>query len=266
MASRSLSNTSFLKNALRAVMVGIAGLATIPALSQPAHREIVSNNIEWISATSNVKVSNRLTVILDGQFRFCDFSSMQHQARIAPEFKINDHWSVIPLGYVYTWNYKYGNQPVAFRNNEHRIYEQVQYKHKLGPLKIEHRVRLEQRMIEVHSRPADVIIDEGYTNKQNRLRYRFLAKLPINSKTIDPKTLFASVYDEVFYSWGKTVTFKEPDQNRVFAGVGYQFDDKFSLQGGAMYHLLIKSNGTKQENNVGFQVVANYNINAMRKR
>lgn len=229
--------------------------------AQPANRAIVNQNIEWFSVTSNLKVSKRLTVILDGQFRFVQgFEPLQHQARTGLDVKINDHLSIVPLAYVRTWNYQYGKQPAAFANNEHRIWQQVFYKHNLWRMKVDHRIRLEQRFIQVHSQSGTEIIDEGYTNKQNRIRYRFMSRIPINHPNIDPKTYFASVYDEAFYSWGKTVTFNEPDQNRIFAGLGYQFDKKLAVQAGFLYQMLIKSNGTKQENNTGFQVIVGYNL------
>jgi hypothetical protein len=238
------------------------------AFAQPAGREVVTQSIEWLGLTNNVKVSKRLTLILDSQIRFArDFEQMQDQARVALDIKINDHLSIAPLGYVYTWNGRYGKQPATYVNNEHRIWQQVMYKHNLGRLKVDHRVRLEQRFIQVHSRDAsNDVIDEGYTNKQNRIRYRFMARLPLNHKALDPKTLFASTYNEVMYSWGKKITFNEPDQNRVFTGLGYQFTPALSLQGGFIYQMLIKSNGTKQENNVGFQVMLNYAMDLTKKK
>jgi hypothetical protein len=87
-----------------------------------------------------------------------------------------------------------------------------------------------------------------------------MARMPLNHDNIDAKTYFASVYDEVFVSRGEHVTFHDPDQNRIFAGLGYQADHALSVQGGFLYQSLIKSNGAKQENNLGFQIIVNYNI------
>ena len=87
-----------------------------------------------------------------------------------------------------------------------------------------------------------------------------MARLPLNSSSIEPGTFFASVYDEIFYSWGEHVTYQKPDQNRLFAGAGYQFNKNFTLQGGFLYQMLVKSNGAKQENNIGLQVQVTYNV------
>jgi predicted porin len=237
-------------------------LTTTAAIAQPADRAIVNQSIEWFGITNTIKFNKTFSVIAEGQFRFAsDFQPMQHQARTALDIKINDHFSVVPVGYVYTWNYLYGEQPAAFKNNEHRFWQQVMYKHNLGKIKVDHRVRIEERYIQVHSRSQDnMIVDNGYSNKQIRFRYRVMARMPINADKIDSKTYFASVYDEVFASRGDVVTFHEPDQNRIFAGLGYQLSPVFTVQGGLLYQMLIKSNGAKQENNVGLQVFANYTI------
>jgi hypothetical protein len=113
--------------------------------------------------------------------------------------------------------------------------------------------------------PEGFVVDEGFTNRQFRLRYRLMAKVPFKGATIDPKSYFLSVYDEAFISWGSHVTYHEPDQNRIFAGIGYQVNSKFNTQVGFLYQALIKSNGAKQENNLGVQVMVNYNIDLTKK-
>ena len=232
------------------------------AFGQSSERETVTQALQWLAITSNIKMTQRLSWVVEGQFRFADdFDQQQYQARTALDIKINEQFSVVPLGYVYTWNYKYGKQPTAFENNEHRIWQQVFYKHNVNRLKVDHRLRLEERFIQQHHETSDgSVVDDGYVLNQTRLRYRLMARLPLNKSSIEPGTFFASVYDEIFYSWGEHVTYERPDQNRIFAGVGYQFDKKLTLQGGCLYQMLVKSNGAKQENNIGLQLMVTYNV------
>jgi hypothetical protein len=238
----------------------IAGVA-IGGFSQPAGREVVTQPAEWFAVTSMIKVHDRVSVMAEGQFRYVkNFEPMQFQLRTGVEVTLNKHWSVVPVGYVYTWNERYGEQPARFVNHEHRFWEQVTFKHAIGRFNISHRGRLEQRHIQVHSESDGHVIDHGYDQFLNRVRYRFMANIPLNNPAMDAKTVYASLYDEVFYSWGKGITFEEPDQNRIFAGAGYQFTKLVSMQAGFYYQMLIKSNGTMQENNVGFQVQVNYNF------
>lgn len=232
------------------------------AAGQPANREIVDQDLEWFSITSNIDLSNKLSLMMEGQFRYAHgFEPMQYQARTALDIKLGDHFVLTPVGYVYTWNYQYGRQPAKFENNEHRIWQQVLYKHKiLRRILADHRLRFEQRFIQSRTLSDDEVLYHGYTNRQFRIRYRFQARLPLKGNEIVPGAWFLGVYDEVFVSRGKAVTFHEPDQNRIFVGAGYQFDERLSVLPGFLYQMLIKSNGLQQENNLGIQVMFTYNV------
>jgi hypothetical protein len=239
----------------------------LPSLtfSQSSPTDKVTQGIEWFSWATNVKVHKKVTLLAEGQFRFAgQFQPMQFQARTAAEFHIAKGFSVAP-GYVYTWNPTYGKQPSKYVNNEHRIFEQVQYKHRAGRVYFSHRGRLEQRFIQTHANQNGEIVDEGYTLYTNRIRYRLTVNIPLGKKEIGPKTMFASVYDEVFMQFGKNIVYHKPDQNRLFAGVGYQANSKFTVTGGFLYHMLVKLNGVQQENNLGMQVNFAYNIDLTEK-
>ncbi|MBL0741175.1 DUF2490 domain-containing protein [Chryseolinea lacunae] len=234
--------------------------------AQPAGREVVNQSTEWFSVTTNLKVSKRTSFMLEGQFRQVqNLQPMQYQFRTGVEIALNKHFSILPIGYVYTWNYLYGKQPAAFQNNEHRLFEQVSYKHAIGRFNFSHRVRLEQRFIQSHTDQGEgIVVNEGYNIHVSRARYRFMTTVPLNHKKIEANTYFASAYDEAFLSWGGPVTFHEPDQNRIFAGLGYQFKAPLSIQAGFLYQMLIKANGAKQENNLGMQVMLTYNVSLMK--
>ena len=110
------------------------------------------------------------------------------------------------------------------------------------------------------------MIDEGYVNQQIRIRYRAVFILPITKQesaqsfSLDAKTWFIQIYDEIFMSWGASVTYQEPDQNRIFVGAGYQINKDFSALAGFNYQLLVKSNGAQQENNMGIGIFLVYNF------
>lgn len=250
----------FLRTAGVLLVCGIIQITN--AIAQPAGREIVDQSLEWFSLTSSIELSNKLSLMVEGQFRYArEFEPMQYQARTALEVKLGDHFVLVPLAYVYTWNYLYGRQPASFANNEHRIWQQLSYKHSWGKILLDHRLRLEQRFIQRRTTDQeDNVIYHGYDNRQVRMRYRFMARMPLNNAEIVPGTWFLGVYDEAFISWGKSVTFHEPDQNRIFAGAGYQFDERLSVLPGFLYQMMIKDNGLKQENNLGVQVMFTYNI------
>ena len=228
-------------------------------------RETVTQAAEWFAIASNIKVHKKVSILAEGQFRYAQtFDPMQYQLRTGVDYDINKHFSVL-LGYVYSWNPLYGKQPASYVNNEHRIFEQVVYKHQLGRFNISHRGRLEQRFIQVHQNDNGEVINKGYDLYLNRARYRLMMNIPLNHAKMEAKTIYASMYDEVFFDFGDKVVYHKPDQNRVFAGLGYQVNKQFSFQGGLFYQTLIKLSGVKQENNVGFQMQVNYNLDLTRK-
>lgn len=201
----------------------------------------------------------------EGQFRYIDWQPMQFQARTGLEVHVSKQFSFMPLGYVYTWNPIYGKQPASYSNNEHRIFQQLQYTHKIGILNVGHRMRLEQRFIEVHSTNNGEVVYEGYTLYLNRLRYRLQVQIPINSKEIVPGTFYAHLYDELFLDFGANAIYNDPDQNRVFIGAGYKINSAAAIQAGYLDQLLIKLSGTKQEINQGFQIILSYNFDLTKK-
>lgn len=232
------------------------------ATGQDDNREKVTQSIQWAAVSSHLKASKRIYILVDGQFRQAgQLDPMQYQGRVGVDIKLNDHFSIVPMGYVYTWNYQYGKQPTTFVNNEHRTWQQVMYKHQAGIVQFEQRLRLEQRFLQHHSiTSSGDVVDDGYSVLQHRLRYRLQARIPLNTRTIEQKTYYAIVYDEIFRSWGENVTFDHPDQNRVFAGVGYQFEKNFAMHMGGIYQMVIKRNGAQQENNIGVLLQLTYNI------
>ncbi|OUJ74276.1 DUF2490 domain-containing protein [Hymenobacter crusticola] len=104
-------------------------------------------------------------------------------------------------------------------NVEKRLWLQLVLSQYLDRLKIEHRYRIEQRWFDYRG---------DSTGRRNRIRYRLNAFLPLNSKTIKDKTVFLSVYDEIFLN-PKGPVF---ERNRVYGGVGYQFNKHLLLQVG----------------------------------
>ncbi len=104
-------------------------------------------------------------------------------------------------------------------NTEKRLWEQLVLTQYSKRLKLEHRYRIEQRWFTFR---------DDRTEFRQRFRYRFNAFLPLNSKKIEPGTVFLVAYDEIFLN-PKGPVF---ERNRVYGGVGYQFNKHLFLQVG----------------------------------
>lgn len=227
-------------------------------LSQSGQRETVTQPIEWFVFNSNIKLHPRFGIAFDGQLRFVkDFEAMQHFVRPGLEVYFTPSLSIVPIGYMYVWNYRYGEQPASLLSDEQRIWEQIVFKQRVGRFNLHHRARLEQRFLKKAQTPSGEIAKDFYLN---RVRYRLVANYPINKKIMQSQTWFINVWDELFYGWGDYDTFNEVDQNRFSIGLGYQSSSKFQVIAGGLYQLWIKNNGAQQENNVGLLVQLTYNI------
>lgn len=237
-------------------------LVSPDAYSQSSLREVVTQQTEWFALNSNVKFHKKFGFAFDGQLRFVQgFENAQHYVRNGIEIYVTPKLSIVPIGYMHVWNFKYGKQPSSFVNNEHRIWQQILYRHNYRKLFFAHRFRFEQRFIQKHHTEIDgSLVNDGYDTYLNRIRYRLQVQIPLNKEKIEPGAWFVGIFDEAFYSWGKSITFSRPDQNRLYTAIGYQFNKKFSIQGGAFYQMLIKKNGAQQENNVGTLIQVGYNL------
>lgn len=107
-----------------------------------------------------------------------------------------------------------GNFKSPMTNDELRSWLQLNMTLYEKRLKLEHRYRAEQRWT-----------SNGF---RNRFRYRVNAVLPLNNKKVIPKTFFLNASNELFF------TNKAPyfERNRFFIGIGYEYNEAFTLQAG----------------------------------
>ena len=133
-------------------------------------------------------------------------------------FDIDPNFTVGVAGGRYT-TADYQDLGAGLLNSEKRLWEQIvltQYSHRL---KLEHRYRIEKRWFTFR---------DDRTEFRQRFRYRLNGFLPLNHKKIEPGTVFLVAYDEIFLN-PKGPVF---ERNRVYGGVGYQFNKHLFLQVG----------------------------------
>jgi hypothetical protein len=232
------------------------------SLAAPKHgRQTVQQFNNWLVPSANIRFHKYAGLYIEGQLRFNRFIyNQQHQFRTGIEIHVNEQISFMPVAYVYTWNFQYGEFPMAITENEHRMFEQLFFKFKSGRVNWNNRFRMEQRWIEHNIANAEGrVYRQGWTYK-NRFRYRLLANIPLNKPTMRAKTIFLSFWDEFFISFGKHVTYYLPDQNRAYAGLGYKFNKNGTINLGYMHQLLISRNGERAESNHTLFVGFNYDF------
>ena len=128
------------------------------------------------------------------------------------------------LGYGNITTGVYGDS--SDTSSESRIYQEALYPVKFGKrFYTNHRFRYEQRFVDGQ-------------DFRTRYRYGLFLNIPLNKIVIEPKTLYLSLYDEIFINGqrkigdGKTVPFF--GLNRLYGALGYIFRKGLKMQFGMM--------------------------------
>ncbi len=189
----------------------------------------------------NISSYNTLTVNYTVNPKW--FMYAEGQLRGIEDFAYPDYYEIKGgVGYKLAPNHKpligigrYGNyKNHAMDKEEFRVWLQDVYDLKSGRFKFENRVRAEKSWFyapqtEVHS-------------DRIRLRYRLNISAPLNSKKVEPGTISASIYDEVFFIPTSGPLFA---RNRVFGGFGYQIDKIFALTSGYLWQREFAEKGNR---------------------
>ncbi len=175
----------------------------------------------WLVQTLQYKWNSHFSSNLEAQVRALDFFSdyNYYEIKAGTGYQIDKNFStLLGLGRYVTYD------DGKLSREEFRIWEQFTFLQYVERLKFEHRFRVEQRFIN--------------SEYENRYRYRLNLLIPLNNKSVKPKTIFSSIYDEIF------LTNEVPHfmRNRLYIGLGYQISNMITIQTGFLsqydYNLL----------------------------
>jgi len=241
----------------RTAALGLLALATLSGRAQnlPEGRVQDRNFNSWLVYDSDARLTDRWGLHTEGQWRRSQGvkKPMQDLARVGLNFYAGDH-AILTVGYAFALTHPYGDYPVAESFPEQRMYEQVLLRNAHGPFQMTHRYRLEQRWLRLPEQ-------DTYTYS-NRIRYQFRTVLPLAGpmEVLHPNTPYLVASEELFVNFGSNVASQNIfDQNRAYAGVGYQITQATAVELGYLHQLLAQSNGNVYEHNHTVQVSVNFN-------
>ena len=180
----------------------------------------------WLGYFNQARLSNKWGLWLDVQHRMTDNfigRSFQFLFRPAVTYYLKDNLRV-NIGYSYIHHFP--AKGLETHRREHRPWQQIWWSQKYPGLSTLQWLRFEQRLNE------KVVADEkleGY-NYNFRVRYNFSFFIPLKGKEIIENTPFASIGNELFLNFGDRTVYNTFDQNRLFAGFGYQFSKQLNAQ------------------------------------
>lgn len=209
--------------------------------------------VGFFSAQEHISSFNALTVTYKFHPKF--FLYAETQMRGIEEYTYPDYYEIKGgLGYNLTKNHKpfiglgryatYKNRSID--REEFRVWLQDIIDFKKGIVKFENRFRAEKSWF------YDPKTSKN--SERTRFRYRLNISVPLNAKKIEPGTVFANAYDEVFFVAPMKPTFA---RNRLYGGFGYQIDEYFGIVSGYLWQREFDAKGNK---NVHFIYLA-LNIN-----
>ncbi|GAE64303.1 hypothetical protein CIN01S_07_02280 [Chryseobacterium indologenes NBRC 14944] len=187
----------------------------------------------WYMYFGNNKISKKLNWHNEIQYRNFDAVGDLEQLliRTGIGYDLTENNNNVLLGYGFILSQPYVNGEKK-ENVEHRIFQQFITKQKFGRFNLQHRYRLEERFLEDDFRM--------------RFRYMLGLTIPITQKEMLPKTLYASVYNEIFLHFNSPVF----DRNRVYGALGYVINKNMRIEAGYMNQL--QENKNRGQIQIGF--------------
>jgi hypothetical protein len=111
--------------------------------------QTVNQNSGWLFLMNTTKFNDKWGMHFDFQMRSQDqWDGVRHLLfRPGITYYINNK-SDVTLGYLFTPTFLRADGAADNTLNEHRIWEQYIYKHKISSINVSHRFRMEQRFVE----------------------------------------------------------------------------------------------------------------------
>jgi hypothetical protein len=201
----------------------------------------------WAVYQGNHKLNSKLDLHTEYQWRRADgFANWQQSlARVGLDYRLYPNCT-FSGGYGWIISYPYGSQPLAAKTQEQRLWQQVNLKAQYGSIQIQHRYRLEQRLID--------------TLFRQRIRYRAQVIIPLAKKGLVNHAPFLNVNNEIFLGFGKGIGKNVLDQNRFIAAFGWYFNQDFNIQLGYLNQFVLKPDGLHMERNHTLWTSIVYNL------
>ena len=223
----------------KAFLILVFGFTTNALIAQNT-RINNHNTIGWYNYFGTFKLDNKLSVHTENQFRRVNLASDKQQGLV----RLGLNYQLKPkiqfrLGYAWIETYPYGEIPInGFGRDftEHRIFQMASISDRISIVDFSHRFMLEQRWVGRYSNASLSSEDEFVL--LNRFRYMFRVQIPLKGKSIENKTPYLALYDEVFIGFGENVTENIFDQNRLGIVLGYKFSNALRIEAGYLNQMV----------------------------
>lgn len=170
----------------------------------------------WLIYVGTGIINEKWSVFTEAQYRnytiIGKFNTLCF--RIAPQYNINKNIN-LSIGYSHFITRLFSDN-VSSNIHEYRPYQQVFIKSNYGRVYLNHRYRLEQRII----------------NEEFRLRFRYFIQsfIPLNNNRLEKNTFYISSNAEIFLNSENSIF----DRVRFYVGLAYVISNKIKIEVGSM--------------------------------
>lgn len=241
------------------VFASLLAFNTLSATAQQRSQAVQQHG--WYMYFGNHRLNNNWGVHTEYQFRRHGLIAEWQQSllRVGVDYHVDPNVQ-LTAGYGWIVTYPYGAQPVLTSLNENRLWQQALLRQNAGRMRMNHRLRFEQRWVEHYSSLTDGSLRYDGRAYSDRFRYRFWMEVPLNTSKLKKGSVFVAAYNELFVNYGQNLRLNRFDQNRFYGAFGYQFSEYGNVQLGYMQQLIVKGNGWQEELNNTLQLAVTYNL------
>ena len=214
----------------------------------------------WAMSMNTFKLNEKFTFFFDAQLRSND--NWVHPEtfifRPAIGYALSKQ-TTISLGYavVTNWRELYYVSPadadktVRDGVSDNRIWQQLVINKPYGNSILQHRLRLEERLLGTLSTDGEQIIKN---DPKFNARFRYFTRWikPIKQTTTFKKGTYIALQNEFFFNTigAQYANNKFFDQARTYGGLGYRISKEFDLELGYMLQVVVPKNGNNSTNHI----------------
>lgn len=220
-----------------------------------------NRNSGWAMSMNTFKLNEKFTFFFDAQIRSNDnwIHPETFIFRPAIGYALNKE-TTISLGYALVTNWREityvnpaANEVNIVRDNvaDNRIWQQLVVNKTYGNSSLQHRFRLEERLLGTLSTDGQQIFKND--SKLNA-RFRYFTRWikPITKTAKFQKGVYGALQNEIFLNslGAQYANNKIFDQSRTYAGFGYRLAKEIDVELGYMLQLVVPKNGAHTQNHI----------------
>jgi len=251
-----------MKKVVDKVVFGFLILVSCISNAQSNAKQIVTEEKTFFAYINQTRLSKRFGIWTDLHLRTKDqFVNRLHQSlgRIGVTYYLTND---LRFTFAYCFAYNFPEEGFKAHRVEHRPWQQIFFKQEYHKVQTIQMLRLEERYIQ---NVVNDVATNDYSYK-TRLRYSYMVLFPFTKNGIQPKSVFGVLNNEVFFNFGKNVIYNVFDQNRFFAGAGYQVNKASSVHLGYMNIYQQLDAGNKYTNSHCIRLFFYHNIDFRKEK